>query len=259
MHTTDAALDQAPEALNGVRVHVTHDIHFAGVMDAMVTIACASYPAVAQEFVGEDGALRHHVLFDGGQERCGRRVRRDPGDDLALTLAQAHDHGLTRRAPSALATAPATEVTFVCFDLSCQEADAFIHQEPYLLEHPPCRLVGDAEFPFQLLCRDAAPCGCHQEHGMEPGLQFSGGLVEDRSGQGVDVVAAVVTGVGRAFVQPVVGRYPLAIGARDTVGPAGSLQVLQTRRVGRELPVELVDGVPFHGSSLPGAVRVVKG
>lgn len=259
MDTTDAALNQAPEALNGVRVYVSHDVDSAGMMDAMMQVPCASYSAVTQEFVGEDGALGHHVLFDRGQERCRRRVRSDPGDDLALTLTQAHDHGFTRRASSALARTPATEVTFVGFDLSCQGADAFIHQEPDLLEHPPCRFVGDAQFALELLGRDTTAGGGHEEHGVEPGPQGRGGLVEDRPGQRVDMVSALLAGVRGPFAEAVVEGDALLGRAGDAVRPPGVLEEVEAGGIGGELLLEIVDRVPFHGSSLPEAVRAVKG
>src|SRR5579862_2550324 len=82
----EAALDEAPEVLDAVRVYATIDIAF-GVVDRAVREPDAE-PVVRRERVGVDHrAIRDGVLDTGAQCR-GLRVR----DDLGLDLAAAFDH-----------------------------------------------------------------------------------------------------------------------------------------------------------------------
>lgn len=39
IHSTNAALDEAPEALDGVGVNIAHDVDFGGVVDAAMRVA----------------------------------------------------------------------------------------------------------------------------------------------------------------------------------------------------------------------------
>src|SRR5438045_5950766 len=74
----------------------------------------------------------------------------------------------------------------------------FGEERANLPEHAPCGLVGDASLPLNLFRGDAATSGTHEVHRVEPSLERSSGLLEDGSGQRVNVVAAMVTGIDGA-------------------------------------------------------------
>src|SRR3984957_5876906 len=67
------------------------------------------------------------------------------------------------------------------------------------MAHAPSALVGDAQLPLYLLGRNAVARAGHQVHGEEPLGQVGPGLVKDRPGRRVNVMAAVLTGIGPAL------------------------------------------------------------
>ena len=158
----------------------------------------------------------------------------------------AGDDGFASGSPAPLSWPLAPDVGLVNLDLA-EEGDTVLdHELTDLLEHPPGRLVGNADLPFKLLGRYARPGGSHEEHGMEPRLEGSRGLVEDgvrRGGYLSPTEFATVDLAARDAV--VIGGFS-ALGAGHTVGPAGCFEEVQANVVIGELGVELLNRVLFH-------------
>ena len=117
----------------------------------------------------------------------------------------------------------APDVGLVNLDLAKEGDTVLGHELADLLEHPPGRLVGDADLPFKLLCRYARPGGSHEEHGVKPGAKRSRGLVEDGICRGGYLGAAELAAIDLSALDAVVGSDLLAGKAGDAIGPAGRL------------------------------------
>jgi hypothetical protein len=86
-----------------------------------------------------------------------------------------------------------SDVRFIDFDCAPigKRPVSLLHQLfPNQERHAPRGLVGDAQFTFKLLGRDAAASACHQVHGVEPQVERRRRLVEDRSSGRMQVMAA---------------------------------------------------------------------
>ncbi len=64
-----------------------------------------------------------------------------------------------------------------------------------MLEDAPGRLVSDAEFTFQLLCRDTAAGRSHQKHCVEPKPERSAGMLHNGTGHRRNMMPTIVTGI----------------------------------------------------------------
>ena len=82
----DAAFHQREEAFDGVRMHVTGDVHFRGVVDALVFIPPLQDAVVDRKLVGIDGRLRKHPLAHVLQQRRPFDVGNVKGNDFAAAL-----------------------------------------------------------------------------------------------------------------------------------------------------------------------------
>ena len=96
--------------------------------------------------------------------RCRAAALRDAG----------HDRLPRRAAPPLAARAPAADVRLVDLDLTAERAAVFGQHLADLAEHPPRRLVGDAEFALELLRGDAAARRGHEVDRVEPEAERCG-------------------------------------------------------------------------------------
>ena len=168
MRPVDPALDQAPEAVHGVRVGDAFHVDLGRVLDLQVLKSCPSQAAVAGHVVGDDGALGRDVLRDVRHERLALHVGNDLHHNPALTLCQAHSNGLSSGPSPALAGPPTADIGFVRFDMAGELPGLLVHQEANVFENSPGRFVGDAKFALNLLSRNAAAGRGHEIHSMEP-------------------------------------------------------------------------------------------
>jgi hypothetical protein len=127
---------------------------------------------------------------------------------------------LAERATLVLPLGLATDERLVSLDSASQRAVLFlvlVEHGADLVEHAPCRLVGDAKLPLQLLCRDPAASLAHEEDGVEPEPERRGRPLEDCAFHRVHMVAAELAGVRRARLHPMMLGHALALGAENAV------------------------------------------
>ena len=223
----DAALDVAPHAFDVVGVDSPSDVLFGMVSDSGVEVTESAKPVVAGHFVGVDHLPSGDVLLNHRYEGTGLNVGNDFDNGLAVPFHHTRNDSLSSRSTTALAGPLAADVSLIDFDLPKELEVALGHEFADLVEHTPSRLVGDAKLTLQLLGGNARAGGGHEEHGVEPGAQRSGGLVEDGVGGRGDVRAAVFATVDLAASNAVVGGDVLTGNAVDAVGPSGVLNELQ--------------------------------
>ena len=219
-------LGQAPKALNRVSVGIARDKDFTRVMDALVLVAHRFQRIVRDIFISKNRAVRHGPLDNVGHQRCGLRIRHDPGDDSAFAFDHAKNGSFTSPAGAVMLAfarvfvlLQTTVKTFVSFNLAGQfrAIVAFVQHRANLLEYTPCGFIGDAKLPFQLLRTDSAPRAGHQIHRIEPELQRGGRILEDRAAHRMFVMSAKLAAIGRARRGTMMLGYLLAFRAENAV------------------------------------------
>ena len=164
------------------------------------------------------------MLQNHGNQCLGLHVRDHLDHGLPAAFYHAGDDGFASGSPAPLPWPLAPDVGLVNLNLA-EEGDTVLgHELADLLEHPPGRLVGDADLPFKLLGRYARPGGSHEEHGMEPRLEGSRGLVEDGVRRGRYLSPTEFATVDLAARDAVVFGDFLALGAGHTVGQRAALR-----------------------------------
>ena len=264
----DSPLRVTPEAFDIVGMGASCNVLLGAVDHGFMGIAETGKVIVGSVFVGVDGSIVGMDVFlnhrdDGGCLAVGLYL--DHG--VALALNQAYHHGLAYGSASGvelfgfvLVPFLPADVSLINFYLSEQRDAVFLgHQLTDLGEHPPGRLVGDADLPFKLLGRYARPGGSHEEHGVKPGAERSRGLVEDGICRGGYLGAAELAAINLSALDAVVGSDLLAGGAGDAIGPSGGFEEVQAGVIGGELGVELFDCVLLHAPMISDRVRDVKG
>lgn len=197
--------------------------------------------------------LRQNVLF-GESEQCIRLcVGCDKGANLAFALNHTDDRSLgsrvARRWPAG-ETALAAEICFVHFDFAVPPTKRprpfGVQHGANLLEHAPCGFIGDASLAFDLLCGNSTARRCHQENGVEPRSQRRGRFVKDRVSSWVNMMAAVVAGVGRTAFDAVMLRNRFAVLTVDALGVEAVLEPFEAGGIVGELLVKMFDRVACH-------------
>jgi hypothetical protein len=90
-------------------------------------------------------------------------------------------------------------VSFINLDVPFEDLEAIdlIHELADLMTDAPTRLVGHADCALNFLPRDAVPRRDKQVDDVKPHLQRRAGVLEDRSGARVNVIAAMSARIGR--------------------------------------------------------------
>ena len=171
-------LEQAPKALNCVRMHRPVRIGLAVVDNRVLDVALDG--AIGAELVGDQyGAERGYCGPDKGQYARPGEVTGHLCDYLATALHGANDRGFLRAAAArvgriiiaAVALArPAADVGFVCFDNALQEDAALFrgHLRADTGLHVPGGFLVEAQVPGQLVGRQGFLGIDDERNGEEP-------------------------------------------------------------------------------------------
>lgn len=243
-----------PEAFNAVHMKVTANIFFSMVIHDAVTVgAVLGQRTVGNAFVGADRAA---ALDIGKNDRGERRLVRvgngaSPQSAVALQHAE-YDRLAPRRmtaADPALALLLAAHKGFVDFDVT-RERPSIVgirHVLANLVRHAPCRFVGAADLSFQFLRRNAVARRGHKVHGEEPVRERRAGLFKRCADARIDVVAAILAGIGTALGDAMKRRVSATRRANQRLTAVLNFHDrIQARRVSRVLGLELFEGVLAH-------------
>lgn len=152
------------------------------------------------------------------------------------------------------------EIGFIHFDRTSQVVTVCCHELTDAVEHAPRGLVGDTEFPLQLLGADTGPGLCYEVDGIEPALEFSARMIKDGAFERVDMMAAETAGVGRPARDVVESVLLRAARTGQYVAEAPLLYLFQTGIIIREPFVELLyRELLFHIYNVVERLLVVKG
>ena len=244
MGTANRPLDDAPEALDGIRVSAAAHPFFAGVVATDMGVAGFHDTAVSGPFVRRDHGPLSDVVPNLRNQSFAAGVLDHASDHITSPLDHAeHDGFAASAAPAFPAGALAADVAFVRLDNAVQARVAVHlgHVLPYLVAHAPGRLVGDAKLTLQLHRGDAVPRRDEQVHGVEPLLERRAGQRERRVLHGVDVMAAIA-GVSRHLAQTMPRADLPAFRTGVLATEAHLEQVVQASVIVREAAEEVGNG-----------------
>lgn len=189
-----------------------------------------------------------------------RRLGDHFGNDFATTLDHAQHDLLVVMALLVLA---ADERLVGFHDAKAAEWAVAIYLAHILADfvaHAPSALVGHTQLPLQFLGGHAVTRSAEQVHGEQPELERRPGVLKGRVHAGVNVVAAVLTGVRLARLEPVEMRVLSTLSTGMTLPIAGSHYVLQAGFFVRVELEELADRQGLgHVPNLAIGVTCVKG
>lgn len=269
----DSALEQGPEAFDGVGVDRANDVLPLAVVDDLARVL--DQQVIAAVLVGtQERDLLRDSLTDEARQRLAVHLAQRPRHDFAGAAHSARHSGLagdtatTRRArttgTTTLVLVPvlglAPDIGFVALDDAHKLLELLIgHASPDTVAHAPRGLVGaEAEQPVDLQRAHALLAGEHQVDDLKPLAQRLVGVLEDGPDRDREAVAA---GIGAGVADPMEVLGPMfhdlgiaAARAADARRPTLLDQVGPTGVLVREQPVEvaerhLVDArlLGFHG------------
>lgn len=274
--TAKTSFHQTPESLDSLSVNLSPrsgDVNLLTVPDAVVPITPSFDPVISRVIISKHATAGKHKFMDKSMQSGLLGVCGDTRYDAA-TLALHHSYhgslGLLNRVSSLGASA---HIHFVNFHRRSLQSDVLRHQGSNLTEDAPRGFVGNTSLTLNLFRGDAAPGGTHQEHGLKPDAERGAGLFKNSSGQGVQMVTAMVTRIRGAASNAVVlanrASTVLGITLRHAIREAHIHYALEAGVIVRELSVKLVSGVSklgwdclsaIHGrDSMPFVLLVVKG
>ena len=263
---TDAFFEMTPEAFNAVHVKLAPDIFFRVMVHDFVPVgAILSERAISNALICADRAAALNIGENNRRKRCLVGVPHRPGPQGAFPLQHAEHDRLSARSvtatdPASLALLLATDERLVDFHVTRERpcVVGICHVLAYFMRHAPRGLVGAAELAFQFLRRDAVPGRGHQIHGKEPVGERRARLLKWSTDTRINVVAAILAGVRAAFRDPMISGFNTA--SRTDDGRSAVLNfhdLVQARRVGRVLGLELFEGVLAHRAKLPCSLGIV--
>lgn len=267
VYAVNPSLGVAPEAFDVVRVGIPCNVLLGGMEYRFVGISQAGKAIVCGVLIGIDGSALDNVGLDHRENRNGPVVGLNLHHGVAFPFHHADYCSLAYISPARveflgfmLIAFLATHIGFVNLDFAKElEAPVLGHEFANLVEHPPCRLVGNAGFSLKLLGGNAGSGRGHEEHSVEPCPQGSAGLVEYRIGARGDMRGTSDTGINLAGLNPAMGGNFPALLAVNAGGPAQILQVFEASVFIREHLVELLQRVLFHMFKVAESSCVVKG
>ena len=212
MGADDPALNQRPEAFDGVGVHRADNVLVVRVADDFVRIF-AGESLVANPFVRNQQAhLVGDDLPDEALERRGIVALDHAGNHAAVALDRADDRSLARTEAATTGAATVTNVPVLCLaaDISFVNLDraeqlalgAVLHRDPDAMAHIPSGFVGaGAKHPVDLMRAHALFRVVHEERDLEPLAQGIFGVLEDGFGNDREPIAVLVA----ALAEPMEG------------------------------------------------------
>lgn len=223
----------------------------SGMVHGLVLIATPLQAPVALVLIGVDRGLAGNVVTDLTHERIAVGVLDDLGNDVAAAADDAEEDALVvEPATPASAFVHAADVGLI----SLYDALKFgvaVHGGHMLADfvaHPPCGLIGYAELPLKFLGWDAVAGGGEEVDGVEPVLQRGPGILEERAGHRMEMMAAPLTRESRLLPDAIPPRRAVAVRADTALTEPHLEKVVQARILVRELLEELADR-RVHGSS----------
>jgi hypothetical protein len=227
------ALDQRPEAFNGLSVHRADNVFASGMINRLVRIFLAEMLVTDPLIAAQQANLVGNGFTDEALQGRGLNVFNDPGDNIALATDCTSNDGLATAASSATTITAfvfvpvlgeAANESFVNLDNANEFFEFLVRQCcANAMAHVPSRFVGtEAHVAMDLPCADALLAGQHKVDDAKPLSQVYIRVLENRSGNVREPIAA--RAAIRAFPFEFHGSERIdprtaAAGTVDAIGP----------------------------------------
>src|SRR5258708_7636168 len=196
-------------------MRITDNPDLCGVMNAMVVVPFSVKRGVSAMLVSVDGRRWQDAFLHERNQGMTGHVRNNLRDDVTTALNRSSNDGLVIVLLRHAATA--TYPRLVNLYATAKRVHVLFQHRADLLEHAPSCFVGNSRLALQLLRRDTATGGSHQEDRVKPRFQRRAGLVIDGVGGWVDVVAAKLARIRFSGSDLVMLRNALARFAENAV------------------------------------------
>jgi len=258
VRASDRALEQRPVAFDGVRVKYAAHVFFGAMVNPPMNVGRAKI-GVGPMHVRADHASRLYIGIDDRLHNCLRVGRDRASAKRAVARDHPHDDRLVALRRAVMnAFLPAADKCFINLDVAAERplVVGVGHELPKFMAHAPGCLVGDADLALNFLGRYPMARARHQIHGEKPMRKLGPRLVEDRMRAWIDVMAALLAGIGTTL------RHRMKVRPRVTcrafyVRPA-EVDLHELRKAGRIVRVfglEFLEGVFGHRSQLALRLR----
>lgn len=217
----DTAFQQAPNALNAVRVNLSaHPLLFPVVHRLMHRVRVAN-ARVGRKLVRVDGLrIGRGVVCDELVENRLTRVMNDLQANLAPALNGTDSDGLVSAIPAPHAANLAANVSLVHFHDAAQKLGVGVPDcRTDAVAQMPCSLIGDAKGALHLQGADSLLRFSHEKDCHEPLHERQMAIMEDRPARGGKLIAALVA-VVLVALRNGGDAFALAARASDAIGPA---------------------------------------
>ena len=263
----DAALDERPEALDGLSMNRADDILPVRMVDYAVVVPFLRELAIAGPSIC---AKQTDPLRNGFVNERGQGGHLDVGDhtshDVALALDRADDNRFASAARSAASVAAfvlmavfckAADEGFIDFDDTAKLVDILSKSDADLVAHEPSGLVGtEAHIPLDLQGAHSLFADKHQMNDTKPILERLVRVFKDCAGEMRKAIAGRPAGSALRALPVMAGREGVNLGiaaarADDSLRPSANDQVSAAMIFVREQLIEL------HRSQLMDGFRLL--
>src|SRR6266436_5487125 len=251
----NSIFDKRPKPFDSICMSIATNPNLSGMMNAPMLVSRYAKVIVGGPLVSEDHRAWQNSFLDKRNERSGFSIGDDFGDHRALSSKHTRDCYLADRPatlnllfafPLVHVLGLAAKKTFIGFNATRKRIVILFQHLANLLEHAPRGFVGDSGFTLKLFRRDAATSRRHQIDRVEPRFQRRAGLVIDRVGGRVNVVAAILARIGAARSNLVMLCDLAARFAKDAVRVEVVSQPIKASIIIRELFLEILERVSRH-------------
>jgi len=260
--SNDPALDNRPEAFNGIRVNRADNVFMCGVIDDFVLGENLVEMLVANPMIGHEQA---DFVRDGLANEFGESVSADildhAGDDIGLTANCARNNGLARaRAACAVTAAPVVPVLCFAADESfvyLDNASEFFkvpvsERRPDAVTHVPRGFVrAEAHEPTDLKCAHSLLTGQHQMNDTKPISQRFICVLKNCAGNMREAIGRLRSALVALPVPRIVFQlrdvFSTTAWAANAFGPSFTDKVDATGFFVREMPLKFGGGQLMNG------------
>lgn len=250
----DLALQQSPDAFNGVGVSVVVADIFARAVVHRVVVIVTVQAAIAASLVGIDVRPRRDVGADGVLQGFSLRVLDGPGAKFTIALDDPHDNCLSDAAAPFVKALGRMLVRLLAADERLVGLDGARQRRverlggrcvPQAVKHEPCRLLGDLDIACELGAGDALLVRGDQPDRHEPLAERDFAILKDGPDLDRETLAAIAALVG-LLVTEVIDFGRATMRAERAILPANSREVRDGRRFIGDRVHQLEEAVKFR-------------
>lgn len=239
MPAVNRPLQLAPKVFNCIGMASPADIFLSAIVNDFVLITEYSHLIVCRVFVGLNlGSWLNHgsyVIYGVHSIYNADDLRRNS----ATTIRDPKYSSLTSGIPPTLSGSFPAQIGHVSLAFTKELAGTILPELTDFVSHPPCCLVGDAQFTLQLFGGYSIAAHGHRTGRKQPRNKGSCGLVKYSSRNGVKLVSALRATIGATLHNWMTSIFIPALKASDAIGPKGLEEEFKTGALIGEISLKI--------------------